>query len=227
MELDILFLFLSLLEGNTHWQGLLDDLPVHLGSLEAWFACLPIGIFYIFEKQYGPSEMLDDPGRILCSSWWLQHYLWSHWKVSICSIYDSQWYQGNSGCTPGGHLCHLGSSGIAWRWNQLSVDSQNSLNSSYWSDVVHSKVGVFKLVAGWFGISDLRASVRTARVLAVVSAGSFGWAMTAMYDADKDVSLWDVIQTWDLDRSFPQGQWRFQTALAPQITTRGTIGIMT
>ena len=50
----------------------------------------------------------------------------------------------------------LDSSGIAGRQNQLSMDSQKSLNSSYWSDVVHSKVGVFKLVAGWFGISNLR-----------------------------------------------------------------------
>ena len=28
------------------------------------------------------------------------------------------------------------------------MDSQNSFNSSYWSDVGHSKVVVFKVVAG-------------------------------------------------------------------------------
>ena len=105
------------------------------------------------------------------------------------------------------------SSGIAWRQHQLSVDSQNSLNSSYWSDVVHSKMDVFKLVAGWFGISDLRAAVRTVRGSAVVPAGSLGWAMTAMLQ-------WKT-QTWYLDRSFPEGQWRIQTALVPKITTRG------
>ena len=45
-------------------------------------------------------------------------------------------------------------------------------------------MGVFKLVAGWFGISDLRAAVRTARRSAAVPAGLFGWAMTEMYDTD-------------------------------------------
>ena len=68
----------------------------------------------------------------------------------------------------------LGSSGIAWRWNQLSMESQKSLNSSYWSDVVHSKVGALKLVAGWFGISNLRTVARAA-----APAGSFQWAMIA------------------------------------------------
>ena len=50
------------------------------------------------------------------------------------------------------------------------MDSRNSLNSTYGSDVVHSKMGVFKLVADWFGISDLRAAVRIARGSAVVPA---------------------------------------------------------
>ena len=46
------------------------------------------------------------------------------------------------------------------------------------------KGGGFKLVAGLFFISDLRATVRAARGSAVAPAGSFGWAMTAMYDTD-------------------------------------------
>ena len=41
------------------------------------------------------------------------------------------------------------------------------------------KGGCFKLVAGLFGSSNLRATVRAARGSAAVPAGSFGWAMTA------------------------------------------------
>ena len=149
--------------------------------------------------------MLGDPGRILHSSWQLQYHLWSHQQVSTGSISGSQWYWGNLVYTPGGHLCHWGSSHIAWRQNQLSMDSWKSLNSSYWSDVVHSKVGVFKLVACWLGISDLRAVVRATRGSAAASAGSFGWTMTAgvqqgyshtqlTVNSGKVRSLWDVIQ---------------------------------
>ena len=61
--------FPHLLESYTFQQGLSDNLPVHLWSLQAWFAHPPIGIYYIFDTQYGPSEMLNDPGRILHSSW--------------------------------------------------------------------------------------------------------------------------------------------------------------
>ena len=57
------------------------------------------------------------------------------------------------------------------------MDSQNSLNSSYQSDVVHSKVGVFMLVDGRFNITNLRAAVGAARGSAAVPTGSIGWAM--------------------------------------------------
>ena len=37
---------------------------------------------------------------------------------------------------------------------------------------------LFKLVAGWFCISNLRAAVRIVKRSAVVPAGSIGWVMT-------------------------------------------------
>ena len=46
-------------------------------------------------------------------------------------------------------------------------------------DVVHSKVGVFKVVAGRFCSSNLGAAVRAARGSATAPAGSFGWAISA------------------------------------------------
>ena len=55
-------------ESYTYWQGFTDDLPVHLGFIQASFTHLPIGIFYIFETQYGLSEVLNGQGRILHSS---------------------------------------------------------------------------------------------------------------------------------------------------------------
>ena len=78
------------------------------------------------------------------------------------------------------------------------MDSQNSLNSSYLSDVVHSKVGVFTLVAGSFGISDLRAAVRAARVSAAVPTGSFGWAMTVGSKEGTNTLSWQSVQDTDL-----------------------------
>ena len=124
------------------------------------------------------------------------------------------------------------------------MDSWKSLNSPYWSDVIHSQVGVFKLVAGWFGISNLRAVVRAARGSAKVLAGSFGLAMSAgvqegykhtqlavnsgtagrcdMWYRDLKCtntpqSLQCMMQTWDFDKSFPQGQGRSATTLVPNI----------
>ena len=61
--------FPHLLGSDIYWQGSSDDIPVHLGCLQAWFTHLQIGIFGIVETQYGPSDMLNDPGRILHSSW--------------------------------------------------------------------------------------------------------------------------------------------------------------
>ena len=46
-------------------------------------------------------------------------------------------------------------------------------------------------------------------------------------DTNMPKSLQCMIQTCDFDRSFPQGQWRSQTALVPKITTRGAISVTT
>ena len=78
-----------LLGSYIYQQGPSDDLPVHLGSLHAWFAHLQIGIFSIIETQYGPSEMLNDPGRVSHSFWYLQYHLWSHQQVSTSYISGS------------------------------------------------------------------------------------------------------------------------------------------
>ena len=51
------------------WARALRRSTSYLGSLQAWFTHLPIGIFGIIETQYGPSEMLSDPGKISHSSW--------------------------------------------------------------------------------------------------------------------------------------------------------------
>ena len=157
--------------------------------------------------RWSTSSSEVSPGLIHTSSNW---YIWHLWDT-VWSIWDAEWSRKDfalflvaatsSVAIPAGvHQFYFwqpvvprkfrmysrwaplssGSSSIAWIWNQLSVDSWNSLNSPYWSDVVHSKL-VFKLVAGWFGISNLRAAVRTARGSAVVPAGSFGRTMIAVW----------------------------------------------
>ena len=114
-----------------------------------------------------------NPPTSICTSsnWYIWHHrdtVWSIWAAKwsrkdfghflsscniICghtgrmspgSISGDQWYQENVVYTPGAVPLSSCSSGIAWRWEPvLHVDSQNSLNSSCWLDVIPFKGGCF------------------------------------------------------------------------------------
>ena len=177
----------------TRWNWTFCSFSLSIGKLRLLTNAL----------RWSTSSSGVSPGLTCTSSnWYIQHC-----SDTVWSIWDAKWSRKDfmlflvaaisSVATPASvHWFHIWwpvvsrkfsiysrqaplSSDIAWRQNQLSMDLPKSLNSSYWSDVVHSKVDVFNLVAGWLGISNLRAVVRAARGSAAVPAGSFGWVITA------------------------------------------------
>ena len=120
--------------------------------------------------------------------------------MSTGSISGGKGYQGNLVYTPGGHPCHqvhlvLPVERTSSLWTLKTVHT-----SSYWSDIVHSKVGVCKVVAGWFGSSNLRVAVRVTRGSAAVPAGSFwlghdckGTIHSGGHQCRSSCGLWDVM----------------------------------
>ena len=69
-------------------------------------------------------------------------------------------------------FCYHCTAGTPWRQNHEFRDSQKSRNSSYWSVVDHSKVDVFRVTMGGFGIRASNAGVRAASG----SGSGAGWS---------------------------------------------------